>query len=77
MVKYSVAAIKYVLNPIKKIHGHPQFISLYQLSQRLNERLCKVHNLIHQNDGYVGYMQSTAAYALLSTTAWKDPVDVG
>ena len=77
MVKYSVTAIGSLIGLIQKIHGHPQFSSLYQLSQRLTKFLHKVHHLIHHYGGYAGYMLSAAVYAILSKSAWREPVNVG
>ena len=77
MVKYSITAIGSLIGLIHKIHGHPQFSSLYQLSQRLTKFLHKVHHLIHHYGGYAGYMLSAAAYTILSTAVWRNPVNVG
>ena len=69
-------AIEALLRLTEKINGRPKFSNLYQLSQRLTKRLRKVHHPIHRDDGYAGYILSEEAYTLLSTAAWRYPVDV-
>ena len=52
MLKYSVEAIKALLNPIKKVKGRPQFSSLYNLAQQLVDKLCNVNHLIYSDNVY-------------------------
>ena len=77
MVKYSVEAIKALLNPIEKIQGRPQFSSLYKLAQKMDNKLCKVYHPIYPNNGYSGYMMDVHDFRLFNTVLRQDPVDVG
>ena len=77
MVAYSVEATNEILLPVHQVPGQPTFCTLCQLYQELQEFLGKVVHLDHTDEGYSGYMMMKAAYALYSTTRWKDPADVG
>ena len=77
MVKYSVDAIKPLLNPIEKLQGRPQFISLYKIAHQLSDNIRKVDHPIHPDDGYSGYMMAVQVFQLFNTVPWEYTVYVG
>ena len=77
MVKYTVKAITVILNPIQTVPQRPTFRGLWHLVQHLSECLGKITHPKHPNEGFAGYMMTSAVFALYSTTPWEDPKDVG
>ena len=76
MVTYSVEAINAILLPVHQVPVQPNFLTLWQLYQDLQECLGKTEHPYHPYEGYSGYMMTLSAYALYSTTKWQDPEDV-
>ena len=77
MVKYTVEAITAILAPIQTVPQRPTFRGLWHLVQHLSECLGKISHPKHPNEGFAGYMMTSAAFALYSTTPWAEPKDVG
>ena len=56
MITYSVDAIAVLIGEVPKIHGRPDFDSLWGLKQYLITRLKKIENTDHPNNGHSGYL---------------------
>eukprot|EP00978_Attheya_sp_CCMP212_P031336 scaffold118072_cov58-Attheya_sp.AAC.1 len=77
MVKYSFEAVSTLLATIPKISGRPNFSSLWHLSQSLNNALRGMAHPDYTDHGWTGYMMTIEEYALISTTPFVPPTDVG
>ena len=77
MVKYSLEAVSALLAKIPKINGRPTFSSLWLLSQSLTTALRGMEHPDHTDHGWTGYMLTVEEYALVSTTPFVPPTDVG
>jgi hypothetical protein len=77
MVKYSFEAVSTLLASIPKINGRPNFSSLWHLSQSLNNALRGMEHPDYTDHGWTGYMLTVEEYALISTTPFVPPTDVG
>ncbi len=77
MVKYSLEAVSALLAHIPKINGRPTFSSLWLLSQSLTKALRGMDHPDHSDHGWTGYMLTIEEYALVSTTPFVPPTDVG
>ena len=58
MVTYSVEVINVILLPVCQVPGRPDFRTLWQLSQELQEFLGKMEHPDHLDEGYAGYMMT-------------------
>jgi len=76
-VKNSAKAIAALLTTVERVQGHPEFSSLYKLTQQITDCLRRIQHPIHKDDRYAGYMMVVLAFALLSITPWTDPEDLG
>eukprot|EP00978_Attheya_sp_CCMP212_P035525 scaffold155026_cov54-Attheya_sp.AAC.3 len=77
MVKYPFEAVSTLLETIPKINGRPNFSSLWHLSQSLNTALRGMEHPDYTDHGWTGYMITIEEYALISTTPFVPPTDVG
>eukprot|EP00978_Attheya_sp_CCMP212_P027416 scaffold91780_cov26-Attheya_sp.AAC.1 len=77
MVKYSLEAVSALLANIPKINGRPTFSSLWRLSQSLNIALRGMDHPDYLDHGWTEYMLTIEEYALVSTTPFVPPQDVG
>ena len=77
MVTYSVDAIAVLIGEVPKIHGRPDFNSLWGLKQYLINRLKKIENTNHPNNGHSGYLMPANEYALVSLREYDEPANVG
>eukprot|EP00978_Attheya_sp_CCMP212_P042402 scaffold257877_cov29-Attheya_sp.AAC.1 len=77
MVKYSLESVSALLANIPKINGRPTFSSLWLLSQSLTKALRGMEHPDHSDHGWTGYMLTIEEYALVSTTPFVPPTDVG
>ena len=77
MTTYSVEALNAILLPIRQVPVQPTFLTLWQLSQDLQECLGKMEHPDHTDEGHAGYIMMQAAYALYLTIHWADPSNVG
>ena len=74
---YEVEAISVILLPVRQVPGRPNFCTLWQFSQELQESLGKMEHPDHPDESNAGYMMMQATYVLYSTTPWTDPNNVG
>ena len=77
MVKYSLEAVSALLASIPKINGRPNFSSLWTLSKSITKALRGLDHPDYANHGWTGYMLTPEEYALVSTTPFVPPQDVG
>ena len=77
MATYSVESINAIFLPNHQVPGRPTFLTLWKLSQELQECLGHMEHTDHPYEGYAGYTMTQVDYALYSTTRWKDKSGVG
>ena len=76
MVTYTVDAITALIQDVPKMHGRPDFNSLWGLKQFLINKLKKIKNTDHPNHGHSGYLMPANEYALVSLQVYAEPVYV-
>ena len=77
MVTHSIDAIASLIGKVPKIHGRPDFNSLWGLKQYLSNKLKKIENTDQPNNGHSGYLMPVTKYALVSLQEYTEPDDLG